>query len=253
MGRYTTEDAASVLTAHDEPHEDLDAWPSVSPSGNTASIKLTPMIEDRVGSHPDDKAAEHFTAVIVEGDQPPLVAAPGQAMRFSVADFSISRDDEIGAFALRFVDEARRVVIVGLDADMGAVLLADEFTGEGDQPPIGLDPAVFEKRVNERFGDTLARMLASDRDGWPAQVAALRAQILHIDVDVPVDDAPPPIVLPRPAEPWAGSDDDGPDLNATADGIDFELPDGVRLRMTNDTALRFAARMAALAGQEATG
>ena len=73
MSRYTPEDAASVLTAHDEPHEDLDAWPSVSPAGNTASITLKPMIEDRVGSHPDDKAAEHFTAVVVEGDQPPII------------------------------------------------------------------------------------------------------------------------------------------------------------------------------------
>ncbi|MER5420383.1 hypothetical protein [Streptosporangium roseum] len=69
----TAEKVADFLTdADNDFHEGLDAWPSIRANGNVVEITLTPMDED--GDEDKDNAS-HFRAVVVEGDEAPVVAA----------------------------------------------------------------------------------------------------------------------------------------------------------------------------------
>ncbi|MEU4224363.1 hypothetical protein AB0F17_08720 [Nonomuraea sp. NPDC026600] len=55
---------------------------------------------------------------------------------------------------------------------------------EGEETPLVFDRSTFEQRVNERF-DEAARKLGSESLAFmPATIAALRAQILALDVDL---------------------------------------------------------------------
>lgn len=123
---------------------------------------------------------------------------------------------------------------------------------EGGQLPIVLDQAAYERLVNERFTNMIARMLGVSLVRWPAHVAMLHQQIIDIDADLPTEDGPPPIVLARPADPETGSDDDGPELSVSDGWVHMAYPGGMWLRLPPNVALRFAARLAALAEQEAT-
>lgn len=83
MSRFTAVDAASVLTSYEEPAEDddgLQAWSAVSPrDGDTVvDIRLTPLLQRDWGTEPDNKNAEHFRAVVVEGDEVPLILDAAQ-------------------------------------------------------------------------------------------------------------------------------------------------------------------------------
>lgn len=69
--------------------------------------------------------------------------------------------------ALELSDKPRQAVVV-----------------EGTETPIVFDRSTFERRVNERF-DEAVRKLGSESLGFmPATIAALRQQILSLDVDL---------------------------------------------------------------------
>lgn len=71
MAEITAEKVADFLTEGDNDfHEDLDAWPSLRVNGNVVEIKMTPA--DYAGEEDEDNAS-HFRAVVVEGDEAPIV------------------------------------------------------------------------------------------------------------------------------------------------------------------------------------
>lgn len=74
---FTPENAASVLTAHDEIHDlygaSVDAWPSVAEVNElpVVEITLTPVLETSTGTSPDRDNEEHFHAWVLPGRHNP--------------------------------------------------------------------------------------------------------------------------------------------------------------------------------------
>ncbi|MGW4663237.1 hypothetical protein [Streptosporangium sandarakinum] len=71
MPEITAEKVADFPTEGDNDfHEDLDAWPSLRVTGNVVEIKMTPA--DYAGEEDEDNIT-HFRAVVVEGEDTPIV------------------------------------------------------------------------------------------------------------------------------------------------------------------------------------
>ncbi|WP_326828721.1 hypothetical protein OIE13_22705 [Streptosporangium sp. NBC_01810] len=67
----TPQGVADFLTSADNSfREGLNGWPSLTAKGNVVEIKVTPTDED--GDEDEDNAV-HFRAVVVEGEQTPIV------------------------------------------------------------------------------------------------------------------------------------------------------------------------------------
>jgi hypothetical protein len=112
----TPENVAEMLTSSDGVHHDGNVWDrSIGSSGNVVGITITPYSEDG-----DELDEVHFVAVVVEGDETPIV----------------------------------------------------------------IDRATFEQRVNERFDYAIRKLSFAAPEIWPAHIAALREQMLALDVDL---------------------------------------------------------------------
>lgn len=72
----TPEKVAESLTGYSgEFFEEVHGWLSFTAEGNILSIEATPAKETAWGSDEDKDAAVHFRAVVVKGDQAPIVAS----------------------------------------------------------------------------------------------------------------------------------------------------------------------------------
>jgi hypothetical protein len=60
---------------------------------------------------------------------------------------------------------------------------------EGTETPLVLDRATFEKRVNERFDEAVRKLGYESLAFMPATIAALRQQILSLDVHLEASQA----------------------------------------------------------------
>ena len=113
----TPENVAEMLTSGDNDyHDGNDWWPSLSRDGNVVKIGIEPVGQDYETKLPE----VHFQAVVVEGEETPLV----------------------------------------------------------------FDRATFEQRVNARFDEAARKLGCESLAFMPATIAALRQQILALDVDL---------------------------------------------------------------------
>ena len=89
------------------------------------------------------------------------------------------------------------VVRIGVDAstdpdeddldDEGTWLPEEHFTAvvtKGKAVPLVFDRSTYEQRVNERFDEAVRKLGHESLAFMPATIAALRAQILALDVDL---------------------------------------------------------------------
>lgn len=120
----TPENVAEMLTSGDNDYHDGNDWkPGLSAHGSVVSIRVTPYAEAREDLDwvPERLPDVHFRAVVVEGEDAPIV----------------------------------------------------------------LDRAAFERRVNERFDDAVRKLGAQPLRFWPATIGALHEQILNLVSDLP--------------------------------------------------------------------
>lgn len=84
-------------------------------------------------------------------------------------------------------DERRRMAELIVEAVNALPLLiaaAEAVVVEGQTAPIVMDRATFEQRVNERFDNAIRKLGYESLTFMPATIAALREQILNVDVDL---------------------------------------------------------------------
>ncbi|MFI7114017.1 hypothetical protein ACIBK9_47405 [Nonomuraea sp. NPDC050227] len=85
MSEITPEKVAAALTGGDDVNEVLNRWVDVNaiPGSSAVRITVTPISDD---GDPDTENAQHFRAVVVEGETDPIVLPAGAACDYINGD-----------------------------------------------------------------------------------------------------------------------------------------------------------------------
>jgi len=117
-----------------------------------------------------------FRAVVVKGDGPVVVASP----ELLAAARALYRW-HAAASSLSAVDTA----LAALTPDQVAVLAGDEDAAMArPTADISMSRAEYERLVNARFDAIVRRIGSRPVYLWPADIAALREQVLNLDVSL---------------------------------------------------------------------
>jgi hypothetical protein len=137
-GPVTAADIAEHLTGSDNDYtEALDGWPSLHAVGDVLHIKFTPAKPSDVDDNAigqDTKNIRHFRAVVVEGEQPPIVLPAGAGCDY------INGDDGYHWLTCGTCEQSLVLVEAGTSvAAMVGAIAAHQCAQSQDDPSDGED------------------------------------------------------------------------------------------------------------------